>query len=526
MATSMDRRTFLTHSAAIAGGVGLLTTAGPALAGASSRAETGLDYAARDTFDYFDATFHDGERVGQPHHTNEAGALAWGQSYVLAGFVKMYLAHRDTHYLDRLVHNADIMLTTRDSERGVHDYRGLSQPAWRAMNPYTVGVVALPDADRRPALEVRSARAYADTAIVTVEHGDGDSFTLVVQNERYGYTDTYAGLSMDPGSADEAVRRIYDAYGSSRTMTTAQGLASTGRPEAGTYPLTSQPVIFAVHTGMITYPLASFARIVRQTPELRRNPRYRAKAEEYLEAVRAAVAVHDPEWREREDDEGYYEWPKGMPVPYDGNAQPVNQTTALGRTLLELAAATGEQPYVDRAAKVARMFRHQLVRHSAQTSVWHYWPDYAPVWNGYEQTGSPQSDISIYTPRYGSSSGGNQAIEDCSHGAISADFAALALGHGVVFRSSDLRRLARTFTQNLATVGDDGIATVYTRMNSTGVASSGQYLQAPRWMAVSPWDEGVFTHSKAIYQQRAPEPGFGSGLLAVASLNWGARLTG
>lgn len=522
MATSMDRRTFLTHSAALVGGAGLAATVGSALTAAPARAATTLDYTSRETFDFFDATFHDGERIGQPHHTNEAGQLAWSQSYVLAAFVKMYLAHRDTYYLDRLIHNTDIMLTNRDSERGVHDYRGESLPAWRAMSRYTVGVAALLDGDGRPALEVRSARAYSDTASVTVEHGDGDSFTLTVHNAQYDFTDTYAELSMEPGSSRDAVAQLYDGYPSSRTMATARRLESTGRPAAGTYPLVPQPVIFSVHTGMITYPLASFARIVLRTPALRRNPTYRAKAEEYLDAVRAAVAVHDPEWRESEHGEGYYQWLKGMPVPYDGTAVPINQTTALGRTLVELAAATGEGLYVERATKVARMFRRQLIRDSAQTSIWPYWPDFSQVWSGYEQTGSPDTDVSIYSPHYG----GNQAIEDCSHGAISADFAALAKGHDVVFRTPDVRRIARTFTRNLATVGADGIATVHTRMDGTGEAPAGQYLQAPRWMAVCPWNEGVFTHSRDIYDQRAPEPELGSSVLAVASLNWGAHRGG
>lgn len=520
---SLPRRAFLTRTGALAAGAGLASTGLVSLAGTASA--SGRDYTARETFDYFDETFHDGERVGQPDHSNEAGALAWGQSYVLAAFIKMYYAYGDTYYLDRLIHNVDIMLTTRDSERGVTDYRGLSLPAWRADNHYTVGIAALADDTGRPTLEFRSARAYANTASVTVNHNADGTFTLVAHNEQYGYTDTYADLSMDPASPNYAVRRIYDAYPSSRMLVTARDLEAGTEPAAGTRALVPQHVIFAVHTGMITYPIASFVRLVRKTPKLRDNPHYAAKAATYLEAIEDAVAVHDREWRENDAGEGYYQWVKGMPLPYDGNAQPVNQSTALGRTLVELARATADEGYVDRATKMARMFRNQLMQHGDRTAIWHYWPTFAAIWEGYDQTGSPETDVSVYTPRYRSGSGGAQQIEDCSHGAISVDFAWLAYENGLVFRYPDLARLARTFTQNLATF-DDGVATVFTRIDGTSLAPAGQYLQAPRWMAAARWDPRVFTHSRAIYDARAPEPGFGSGLLAVASLNWGAVIAG
>lgn len=517
-ARPLARRAFLSRAGVLAAGVGL-GSAG--LLGSSRPAAAATyDYTARETFDYFDETFHDGERVGQPHHSNEAGALAWGQSYVLDGFMKMYLTYGDTYYLDRLIHNVDIMLTTRDSERGVTDYRGLSLPAWRAGNHYTVGIAALPDAQGRPTLEIRTARAYANTAMATVSHNADGTFTLVTHNAQYNYTDTYAGLTMDPASPNFAERRVYDAYPSSRLLGTARDLGAGSLPAPGTYDLVPQPVIFAVHTGMITYPIASFIRVVRKTPALRNNPTYAAKAAEYLPVVRDAIAVHDEEWQES-GGEGYYQWTKGTPLPYDGIVQPVNQSTALGRTLLELARATGAEPYVSRATKMARMFHNQLIEHADRTFIWHYWPTFAKIWEGYDQTGSPETDLSIYTPRYRSGSGGARQIEDTSHGAISVDFAALAYESGIVFRYDDLVRLARTFTQNLATYDADGIATVFTRVDGTSVAPSGQYLQAPRWMAVNPWDTDLHAHCRAIYDARAPEPGFGSGLLAVASLNWG-----
>lgn len=320
------------------------------------------DYTARETFDLFDRVFHESGVAGQPDQPNDHGGLAWGQSYVLMGFMRMYDAYRDTYYLDRLVHNVDLMLDNRDSARGVTDYAGLSLPAWRATHPYTVGTARLTDDNGREVLEVRSARAYADETTVTVRSGSGaDRFTLEVASPRYG-VDTFHDVIMDPASPDYVVRRVYDAYPGPAT-TTVRDVRSDPQADAlrlGTTALSSQPVIFAVHTGVITYPIATFVRTVYTSPPLRRNPRYKAKADEYLAAVEEAVAVHDDEWRE-EHGRGYFRWLKGMPLPYDGTIQPINQCVALGRTYLELARATGDAHYLKRAQALAQMVRAQLV---------------------------------------------------------------------------------------------------------------------------------------------------------------------
>ncbi|WP_460525451.1 hypothetical protein [Flindersiella endophytica] len=526
---AVSRRTLLRRSGALAAGVaGAAATAGTGLGPLASRAYADpLDFTSRAVFDSYDQQFHAGGYTGQPDQTNEAGALAWGQSYVLIGFIRMYDAYQDTYYLDRLIHNADLVLAGRDSERGVTDYRGQSLPAWRAANPYTVAAVELPDADGRPALEVRCARSGAEGATATITHEDDGRFTLAVTHPTGGTT-TYEHLTLDPQSADLASKRVYGAY-SMTTMITARepgGTGTSARPAAGTYRLVAEPVIFSVHTGMITYPLAAFARTVLSTPSLRSNPRYRSKAAEYVQAVRDAIAVHDHEWVQS-NGIGYFRWLKGTPLPYDGNPLPINQTTAIGRTLVELAAATGERTYAVRAAAIARMFKAQISRDAGDASIWYYWPTDAPIWKGYAATGNPDTDVSLYTPTYRNSSGaGAQQVDDCSHAAISVDFAGLARQAGIVFGDTDLRAIGRTFGDNLATTGDDGIPTVFTRLDGTGVAPSGQYLQAPRWIRAAWWDSRVHEQSKAIYQARQPAPGLGSGLCGIASLNWYARQGG
>jgi hypothetical protein len=479
------------------------------------------DYASRQTFDHFERIFREAEAPGQPTETNERGRLAWGASYVMFAFIRMYETYKDIRYLDRFIRDADLVLAGRDSERGVTDYRGLSLPGWQAAGAYTVGVATLKDASGQALLEVRSALSYADETKATVSAGAAaDRFTLEVRNARTGRVASFPDLSLDPASADYAVSRILAAY-PTPTMVTARdprpSPAGGAVPVPGVTSLSVLLMIFAVHTGMITYPMAAFARIVLRD---RRLARYRGKALEYLEAVKAAVAVHDREWRQDDDGGGHLIWVKGMPLAYDGTEQPTNQWLALGLTYAELAAATGDPLYLDRARRMARSFGRELKPDADDAYVWSYWPSFGKTYNGY----SADQDISEYTP----SIAGARQIEDLSHGGIDVEFVALAFRHKIYYQGLDLARLARTYTRNLATTGADGLPTTFARLDGSGEPLNAEAsLQAPRWMAVAPWDKTVFTHARSIYDARAVQPAQGaypgSYLASMAYLNWFAR---
>lgn len=499
---------------------------------------TGIDYTARTTFDQWDLQFQAGS-PGQPDQPNDntnadgrSGMLGWSQSYVLLGLVRMYETYKDTHYLDRLIENIDQVLSVRDSERGVVDYRGLSLPAWRCDHPYTVGFTTLTDGQGRPTLEVRSSLAYADAVTVTVLAGTvPDTFTLQIVNAQYGRTETIADLNMDPSSNDYAVRRFYQSSIGSLALTVRDARESgstAGIPATGSFPMLSKPVIFAVHTGMITYPIASFVRIVRQSPKLLSNTRYRAKATEYLAAVRAAVAVHDWEYQENDLGEGNLIWPKGQPLAFDGCEQPINQSLALGQTLVELAITTGDPAYQHKVKAMAKMFARQLTVDAGGAYAWHYWPTGGRAYEGFTRTGSPETDVSLFTPepiqRY-------QQFDDISHGAISVEFAVRAFRAKLGFTGVDMVRFARTFTQNVAMTDALGQPSIHTNVNGTGTGSRTTAQQAPRWMQPTPWDAGVHRHALALYNryQMTPERdgaqaiGFGWLLANVAYLNWGAK---
>ncbi|TWD75337.1 secreted protein [Kribbella amoyensis] len=526
-----NRRDFLRVSGLTAAGV----MAGSSLLTPSAHAAT-VDYTARRTFDDWDRLFQQGS-PGQPDQPNDntnadgrSGMLAWSQSYVLLGLVRMYETYKAPYYLDRLIENIDQVLSVRDSERGVTDYRGRSEPAWRADHPYTVGFTTLKDADGRPTLEVRSGLSYADTTTVSVQAGSrAGTFTLKLVNTQTNRTETAANLTMDPSSPDYAVTRVYQAPIGPLMVTVRdvrESPAAAGDPVTGSFPLLSAPVIFAVHTGMITYPIASFVRIVRQSPPLLANPRYRAKAAEYLAAVRDAVAVHDWEYRET-DGEGCLIWPKSQPLPYDGCEQPLNQSVGLGQTLVELAIVTGDPTYRRKVAAMAKMLSRQLAVDAGGAYSWHYWPAGGHVYDGFAKTGSPATDVSVFTPE----GRGAKQFEDISHGAIDVEFAVRAFRAKLGFTGQDMVRLARTYTQNVAMTDAAGLPSIHTTVAGTGTGAASVAHQAPRWMQVAPWSPEVHRHSLALYDRYRPTPevdgqqaiGFGWLLGNVAYLNWGAK---
>jgi hypothetical protein len=494
------------------------------------------DYTTRATYDEFLDSFKaDPTRLGQATDPNDnQGALAWGQSYVLTSLLLAYLAFRDDVYLDTFVDHADAVLDSRDGERGVRDYRGLSLPAWRAGFPYTAGAVDLPDHTGRPCLQVRSVRTPIEVVarakplvvdpLITVDVGAGTadgSFRLTVTHAGIDVTESYDNLTMDPTASSYAVRVLHDAWPTELQLTAKDLRARPAAgpvPRAGSRTMASQPAVFAVHTGMITYPLADFARTVLERSSLR--ARYGSEARRFVRACEAAVAVHDREWRENDRGEGWYASPRGMPVPYaDGTEQPANQFLALGRTAQQLAAVSRDPVHARRARAMARTFRNELTVDAGGAYIWHYWLTWGRVYNGWTKA----DDVSEYRPSYS----GARQIEDVSHGFIDVDFAVRAFRDRRGFGRTDMDRFARTFTQNVATEADDGTPTVWSNVDGTGTRGTFAFeLISAGWMPLATFDRAIFDHVHTVFRQRGVNPTnarHGSNVFDVANLAWFAN---
>jgi hypothetical protein len=526
-----SRRAFLACSLAAGLGMG-----GTALGGAApARAGAGLDYTAPGTFDDFHETFERRtDRIGQSTDLNEwVGALAWGQSYIQVALIRMYEATRQRRYLYDLVGHVEDVLATRDSVRGVRDYRGLSLPAWRAGWPYTMGGVTLSDSAGRQTLQVRSVRTPIEnlvtlkplevTPLIDVEVGPGtaaDTFRLTVTHRQFDVTEVYDDLSMDPASPGYVVTRVHARWPTFNSVTVKdlrEDPAAAGSPAPGTSTMQSLPGIFGVHTGQIVHPMAWFARTVRESGVLRSDSVLAAKADEFVDAAAEAVAVHDDEWRESDRGEGWYDFLRGDPSGFDGTEQPANQFLALGRAQQHLAVVTGDATYADRVAKMARTLRRQLSVDDDDAYVWHYWPTFGHVYNGW----SKEDDVSEFRLSYG----GARQVEDLSHAHLDVDFAVQAFRDRTVFGGRDMARFARTFTENLIAFEDGGEPTVWFNVDGSfrkGVLSD--ELVAAGWLPVASWDRRVFDHCRAMYDASGLTPDYeflsGYMLMGVANLVW------
>lgn len=225
------------------------------------------------------------------------------------------------------------------------------------------------------------------------------------------YIDTHMSVAeqvlnlRDVDLADEHGRDAYVDYQRDRVMP-AWG---TGNYSGGKH------TCWAVHAGMIVFPLARLVRLVREGGEDTRP--YVDRANSFIPKLKAAMDAFDDEWRAGpEEGMGYYIFPNGNPMP-------LNQQNAPGRAFFALSEITDEPKYLQRAQQLAAFMKTQL------THI---------------------EDGDYYLWRYGSKPGGQPGTgEDISHGAINAHFVYLAWRHDATFTDTDMQRLTRTFSECL-----------------------------------------------------------------------------
>lgn len=521
MTHPIRRRTLLTGAFAAA--------AVPALATAPAAHGDDIDYDSPAAFDTAAAAFRE---FDVPH--NEAGQYAWGTSYYLQGLLRMYEAHRDEQYLDLFEEEADHVLSSTDEARGVTDYRGQSGPAWRASGNYTAAHATLPGADDEPAVQIRwagvqpqesgggtaaetlvsmspSARSQEPESRAMAEPTSDDTFDLTLTNPNAEPL-VLESVSLDPDSDTYVVHMINDAYEQNRRWTAKELREDPGPAPAPDVTLTfeSQFFVFPVHTGMVAYPLAKYARIVLHDRAL--NGRSRT-ARRLRDASRRAVDVHDEEFVHHGDGSGDYVYPKGAPVPFDGLVAPYNMSHGLGQALAELYTLTGSPKYLARIRAIVRGFRRGLVHTDKGAYTWTYWPPYSEVHQGFEAS----DELSEYTPAYQPS----QQPDDISHAAISVEFvhAAARIGLGGLGRR-DLERFAATYTENII-LSD---STVANNVDGSEEAAPGVVEQCARWLGCAQQDYRIHEQALAVYDALDSDLQEGKGFeaLGVGYLNWAA----
>lgn len=241
--------------------------------------------------------------------------------------------------------------------------------------------------------------------------------------------------------------------------------------------------VWLVHSGILTYPMASFVCLVYENGEL--HAQYRSKAEEYFSRIQEVIDGFNSEWVQS-GDEGYYQYPDGLlkvlqpdnenPLPQ--HPLPINQYLALGLSMLELGCAadcvragSGGQD-LERAERMARFTRKQL---------------------------QPGAKPDTYTWNYGF--GRVAFMEDFSHGALLVMFAALAQRHGIVFTEADLQILANTF--NSIVIQPDGRPSL--RIDGTGGSDDNMDLATGLWLDLAGVDRAIYDHCYEMIVRRGKD---------------------
>lgn len=180
-----------------------------------------------------------------------------------------------------------------------------------------------------------------------------------------------------------------------------------------------RPEALLINNAMILYPLARFAATIIQNEDL---SDYHNVALWYLDNVIQTVAWFQT-WYMTDGAKGWYVIQTESFVKYPGINVPHNWNAAMGKVLLALYDATGEERYLDQAETLARTFKGELQLAPNGSYRWYYW-----FGEGFEKY---------------------KSTEDVSHGAIDIQFALLCYQHNIVFDQEDMHCFVRTLTEQI-----------------------------------------------------------------------------
>jgi MYXO-CTERM domain-containing protein len=250
------------------------------------------------------------------------------------------------------------------------------------------------------------------------------------------------------------------------------------------YQKMGEPYCYAVHSGMLIYPMAELAAFIakwRHRDALAYDGQsFAAKAAVYTQAAIATAAYHDDEW----NDAGYYIF-RGDAVflEYAGVDQPLNQSNAMGLALLALHDATGDPLYLARATALATRLRAMMTPGPGGGLVWNYW-------------GGPYAAPG----------------EDISHAALNVEFAVQAAARGLVFGDADLDAIAATFLTSVY-LDDQSFADF---IGGGTVNGDGYRPQIGRWLPLTRRRAALYAAVHDAYQRDYPAAAVGSGSLLLA----------
>ena len=395
-------------------------------------------------FTSFDASRNEGK--GYSEHASSA-TLAWGESRYLNAYIKMYRVTGDTRWLDKVVDHFDRMLAN------MSDHNGDGIPGWHT-DRYSVSRM------RAEALHNRG------TAKITPEQA-------TVTNITQAHEAVDAEYSVERTGADRFVVRdmtrqevVYDGpYSIGQDIPGIAGFSVQldGLPETGDKFRVQTwgvgPLEYAVHEGMILYPIAQFIELALNS----QGGRYEEKARFYLRLMEKRILEKQERyWLEVTPEVGAYRFTESARERFPNRILPHNQYLALGRAFLVLKDVSDHPLFLKRATQMATHFKRSL-KQTGEAYTWAYWD--------WVEAGMPD----------------RSRTEDTSHGHIDIEFVVEAYRRGVVFTRADMLRFARTLTDQM---WNGSLLTPRIGSRVDGQAGEGNTIRG--WVELCRWDSRIW----------------------------------
>lgn len=240
--------------------------------------------------------------------------------------------------------------------------------------------------------------------------------------------------------------------------------------------------VFAVHTGMIVYPMLDCLRLAAaDSADIGLES---GEREILIERLRESLAWHDRQYREGPGEgEGHYVG-LNQEDAFEDRPLPGNRLGAMGRALWLYGSLTGEALYRERALAIGRYIKNRLIL--AEDGAY-YWP--------YQLADQPATTIQPRAEING---------EDVSHASVTISLPLLLVEEADFPGEEDAARLEKTVTQGFARLNNGVLFG-----NVTGTPGSNPSLvQIPaRWLRMTPIAPAVYGRVAEFYRKYVPNPG-------------------
>lgn len=239
--------------------------------------------------------------------------------------------------------------------------------------------------------------------------------------------------------------------------------------------------VFAVHTGMIVYPILDFLFLAKShSSELNLAT---GEFQNIEKAGLESLAYHDRQWRDGPaEGEGHY---IGMDQEnsLEGKPLPGNRLSAMGRALWAAWKLTGDEEHHRRAKAIGLYIKNRLTLVPDGAFYWPYSLPLQPV-----TTAAAKESIKG---------------EDISHGSLTISLPVLLASDKEIFTEADMKRIGNTVLQGFARLNNGilfGVVTGNPQSNPSLVQIPG------RWLPLTPFAPEVFNRLSLFFQKYQPAP--------------------